>query len=111
VFWSDSFIVNVVSGLEHSEEPLPMQFALKQNYPNPFNPETTIEFQIPSAQFVTLKVNNMLGQEVATLVSKKLTAGNYTYTWDATNFASGVYIYTLETSKGYKQRKKLLLLK
>ncbi len=86
-------------------------FALHQNFPNPFNPSTTIEFSLPQINFVTLKVYNMVGQEMATLVSEKLSAGVYKYDWDASGFASGVYVYKLTTDKGFVQSKKLILLK
>jgi len=121
VFWSDTFSVFVhkdPTGIDTKDENLPKEFALKQNYPNPFNPTTTIEFSIPNSEFVTLKIYNLLGQKVATLVSGKLTPGNYKYTWDASDFASGIYYYTIEAgdpSAGSGQRfvesKKLLLIK
>jgi hypothetical protein len=89
----------------------PGKFSLSQNYPNPFNPTTNIQFSIPKTEFVTLKIYNLLGQVVVTLVSEILIAGNYSYTWDATGFASGVYYYRLMTDNGYNQSRKLLLLK
>ena len=101
----------VISDINHDQSRYPLAFKLLQNYPNPFNPSTTIEFQIPNSQFVTLKIYNLLGQEVATLVSEKLPAGNYIYIWDATAFASGVYLYRLQTDKGFTDTKKLLCLK
>ncbi|MCP4412162.1 MAG: T9SS type A sorting domain-containing protein, partial [Gammaproteobacteria bacterium] len=85
-------------------------YSLKQNYPNPFNPSTTIEFSIPKSEFVTLKIYNLLGQEVVMLVSDKLTPGSYKYTWDASGFASGIYYYKIE-SVTFMQTKKLILLK
>ncbi len=83
---------------------------LKQNYPNPFNPNTTIEFSLPKTEFITLKIYNTLGQEVATLISKKMTPGNHKYTWDASTFASGVYYYRVEAGE-YVKIKKLILLR
>jgi len=71
-------------------------FRLEQNYPNPFNPSTTIRFQVPSASFVTLKVHNVLGQEVATIVNDDRTAGSYEVVFSADNLPSGVYYYTLK---------------
>ena len=76
-------------------EGLPETFELNQNYPNPFNPSTTISFNLPEQSDVTLKIYNLLGEEVATLISKTLTAGSYRETWDASNFSSGIYIYQL----------------
>jgi parallel beta-helix repeat protein len=89
----------------------PLKFSLKQNYPNPFNLKTHIQFSIPNAEFVTLKIYNLLGQEVITIVSEKLTPGNYKYIWNASDFASGIYYFKLETDKGLVQSKKLILLK
>jgi hypothetical protein len=83
---------------------------LKQNYPNPFNPTTNIEFSIPNSEFVTLKVYNILGEEVARLVSEKLAAGQYKYDWDARKLASGVYLYRLKASE-YVDVKKMILMK
>jgi hypothetical protein len=90
---------------------IPQSYELCQNFPNPFNPLATIEFSIPKTEFVTLKIYNLLGQEVATLVSEKLTPGNYKYTWEASDFASGIYCYNLKTEGGYMETKKLILLK
>lgn len=87
------------------------EYTLKQNFPNPFYPVTTIEFSIPKTEFITLKIYNLLGKEVTTLVSENLRAGIYKYEWDANGFASGVHYYRLETDKGFVQSKKLILLK
>ena len=97
--------------IESQNNQAPHAFALHQNYPNPFNPSTTIEFSIPKSEFITLKIYNILGQEVATLVSKKLISGSYKYTWDASGFASGIYYYMLTTEQEIVQTKKLILLK
>jgi hypothetical protein len=87
-------------------------YRLQQNYPNPFNPTTTIEFSLPQSGFVTLKIYNILGEEVTTLVSDKLSAGSYSYEWSGTgSLASGVYLYRLETDRGFSQTLKLILLK
>jgi len=85
-------------------------FSLSQNYPNPFNPSTTINFSIPEESFVSLKVFNSLGQEIETLVSKDLGAGNYKYDWNAKNFTSGIYFYTIQTDD-FIETKKMILLK
>jgi hypothetical protein len=97
---------------------MPGELYLKQNYPNPFNPRTTIEFSIPKTEFVTLKIYNLLGQEVATLVSDRLKAGNYNFTWDASSLASGMYFYELKagdpstgSGSGYVQTRKMVYLK
>lgn len=80
------------------------------NYPNPFNPQTTIQLELPTDGFVSLKIYNVLGQEVATLVSDNLLAGNYKYVWNASNFASGIYVYRLEAN-GFVLDKKMILMK
>ena len=88
----------------------PATFKLNQNYPNPFNPTTTIEFTIPKTEFVTLKIYNLLGQEVEKLLSKKLTAGEYSFNWNAGDLSSGLYIYRLEAGD-FNEIKKMVLLK
>jgi len=85
-------------------------FALSQNYPNPFNPTTKISFSVPKDGNVSLKVYNMLGQEVATLVNKDLSAGTYTANFDASKLSSGAYIYELK-SNSQSISKKMLLMK
>ena len=86
------------------------QFRLEQNYPNPFNPVTTIQFTIGKSDFVSLKVFDLTGREVATLVNDEKLPGTYRLAWDAGSFASGVYFYRLQTSD-LVDAKKLLLLK
>ena len=91
------------------------RYTLQQNYPNPFNPITNIEYSVRAqhvvSQPVVLSIYNLLGQRLATLVNKKQTAGSYNIKWDASGFPSGIYIYTLETDGGFKQSRKLVLLK
>jgi hypothetical protein len=89
---------------------LPQDFVLFQNYPNPFNPSTTIEFTLPHSSMVTLKIFNILGEEVSTLVSEELSTGKYEYKWDAADMVSGVYLYKI-TAGDFEQTKKLILLK
>lgn len=83
---------------------------LFQNYPNPFNPTTTIKYSINSRQFVSLKVYDVLGNAVATLVNEEKSAGNYSFEFNGSNLASGIYFYQLKTD-GYTATKKLILLK
>jgi hypothetical protein len=85
-------------------------YYLKQNYPNPFNPITNIEFSIPKSEFVTLKVYNILGEDVATLVSEKLSVGTYQYEWNASNLTSGIYFYRLVVDD-FVEVKKMVLMK
>jgi hypothetical protein len=89
---------------------LPDKFYLAQNYPNPFNPSTTISFSLPEVSYVSLKVFNALGEEIETLVTKELSAGNYKYDWNAINLPSGIYFYKLQ-SENFVETKKMILLK
>jgi Secretion system C-terminal sorting domain len=85
-------------------------FDLFQNYPNPFNPTTTITYSIPTSGFVTLKIYNLLGSEIATLVNEEKNFGTYKVTWDAQNIPSGVYFYKI-TASAFSIVKKMILLK
>ena len=85
-------------------------YFLNQNYPNPFNPVTNIRFDLPKNDFVTLKVFDILGREVTTLVNEKLSAGSYETKWDGSNYPSGVYFYKLVTG-GYSYVKKMVFIK
>jgi len=85
-------------------------FQLFQNYPNPFNPSTIIEFSIPSSEYVSLKIYDTVGRQVATLVSKTLATGNYKYEWSRpVEIASGVYLYQLKTDSFQKTKKMILV--
>ena len=88
----------------------PKDFSLSQNYPNPFNPVTTIKFIVPRSEQVSLKIYNILGEEVATLVADRLSVGSYSYEWDASSLASGVYLYRLQ-AKDYFETKKMILMR
>jgi hypothetical protein len=89
---------------------IPKVFALYQNYPNPFNPITFVGFDIPRATFVRITVYDLLGREVDLLVSQYMAAGSYKADWDATNFASGLYIYKIEAGS-FIERKKMMVVK
>jgi photosystem II stability/assembly factor-like uncharacterized protein len=89
---------------------LPNDFQLFQNYPNPFNPNTTISFIIPTASHVTLKIYDILGRELSTIVNEQLDAGEYSKVWDAKEYTSGIYVYTLQSGL-LSATKKLLLQK
>ena len=98
------------TSVEKIGDDIPTKYLLSQNYPNPFNPSTTISFSIPTSEFVTLKVYDVLGREVATLVNENLSAGNYSYNFDASNLTNGVYLYKLQAGK-YNEIKKMVLTK
>jgi hypothetical protein len=87
----------------------PADFKISQNYPNPFNPSTKITYSLPNSGFVTLKVYNALGQEVATLVNGYRTAQTYEVVFDATDLTSGVYIYSIEFNNNTVSKKMMLL--
>jgi hypothetical protein len=89
---------------------LPVKYALEQNYPNPFNPTTNIKFDLPKDSHVSIKVYNMIGQEIADLINGDFAAGYQSVTFDASRFASGTYIYRL-VSGNFTQVKKMVLLK
>jgi hypothetical protein len=99
-----------VVGIEGEQADIPQSFNLNQNYPNPFNPGTKIRFTISEFGFTILKVYDVLGNEVATLVNEEKHAGTYEVEWNASNVPSGIYFYQLQTD-GYVQTKKMLLLK
>ena len=111
--YSKPITVNLGSITNVDDEVL-YTFSLEQNYPNPFNPMTNIKFSIPQNGFVSLKVYNVLSKEIAELVNKELSAGNYTVQFSADavsqNLSSGVYFYRLE-SRQFSQTKKLILVK
>jgi hypothetical protein len=89
---------------------VPCVFTLDQNFPNPFNPSTQIDFSIPKSSHVTLKIYNVLGKEVVTLVEGTRVAGTYTATWNAQSCPSGIYFYRFKAGS-FTETKKLVLLK
>lgn len=110
-FLVDDISFGGTTGIEDNNNNLPEGFALEQNYPNPFNPSTTIEFSLPASEKVSLKIYNLLGQEIATLFNEKeMSAGSHRIQWNADNFANGTYIYRL-TSGNYSVTQKMILLK
>lgn len=89
---------------------IPEKFTLEQNYPNPFNPSTNLEFGISKSGFVSLKIYNLQGKEVATVVNENLNPGTYRYSYNATGLSSGIYFYTLKVM-GYTETKRMVLIK
>ena len=105
--------VNTVTSVEN--EAVPTVYSLSQNYPNPFNPSTTVKFGIPQAADVTIKIYDILGQEVKTLVNRNLAPGFHTVNFDASNLISGMYIYRIQANgvdgSNFTDVKKMLLVK
>ena len=100
---------NLSDVIEVDYSMIPKVFSLSQNYPNPFNPTTTIKFDIPKEVKVTLKMYDMLGAEVATLVDEVMKPGYYKYEWNASQFASGVYFYRISAGNFISSKKLILL--
>ncbi|MEN8191642.1 MAG: FlgD immunoglobulin-like domain containing protein [Bacteroidota bacterium] len=101
---------NGTVGVEEISSEIPNEYSLGQNYPNPFNPTTMINFSIPESGLVTLKVFNILGQEVAELINDVQAAGSYKVSFDASNLTNGLYIYKIQANN-YTATKKMLLVK
>lgn len=108
LYWQDS-ITYIVTGVE-DETTLPTEFALEQNYPNPFNPSTTFRYSIPTQSKVVIKVYDILGNEIATLMDEEKSVGTYELKWDAASMPSGVYFYQLKAGT-FVETKKMILLK
>jgi hypothetical protein len=117
--WNGTFVNNVtydtamnciVTHISGNQNELPKEFKLNQNYPNPFNPTTTITFSIPKDAFVEMKLYDVIGREVATLVSDPYRAGVYRFDFNASNLSSGIYFYQI-TAGDFKDIKKMMLLK
>jgi len=111
-YWTNhSLRSSIITGIVNSHEDLRLKgYYLNQNYPNPFNPSTTISFNLSSRSFVLLKVFDLIGREVATIVSEEMQAGNYSRQWNAFDLPSGVYFYRLQAGS-FAETKKLILLK
>jgi subtilisin-like proprotein convertase family protein len=108
----ERYCLNILynSILSVANNQLPLKYELRQNYPNPFNPVTKISFSIPHQTIVTIKIYDILGREVETLVNGIKNAGNYEVEWNAGNYASGVYFYRIETGE-FTDVKKMVVLK
>ena len=108
--WVEQFAKSGATSVEQDHNVVPTSYTLSQNYPNPFNPSTQIRFTITQSGATTLKVYDVMGREVTTLVNETLAPGAYNVKFDATNLSSGTYLYVL-TSGGYRLTNKMLLLK
>jgi hypothetical protein len=119
--WNHTLPYTSTTGVEPPSQEIPVAYELAQNYPNPFNPTTTIQYGLPAAANVTLKIYNILGQEITTLVNEQKNPGTYQTVWNSRNsagapVASGVYFYSLVARSAndattYTSIKKMLLLK
>jgi len=99
-----------ITNIKTEKKEVPEDFVLEQNYPNPFNPSTNITYSLPLREFVTLKVFDILGKEITTLVNEEKPAGEYKVQFNATNLPTGVYFYRIN-SGNYTETKKLIVLK
>ena len=117
-FSGEQVIVVINTAVEEIFESLPYEYSLSQNYPNPFNPSTTISWQSPVGSHQTLKIYDLLGNEIATLVDEYLPTGTYKVIFDASGLSSGIYFYKLQagspstgSGQGFVETKKMLLLR
>jgi hypothetical protein len=114
-YWAADSMQVIITGVE-AEGLQPLTYKLEQNYPNPFNPITTIKYQIPKLSFVTLKVYDVLGSEIITLVNEEKPVGSYQIEFDATILSSGIYFYRLQVytpgrAGSFVETKKMVLLR
>jgi hypothetical protein len=114
VGWNGTILHTTNGGANFVEEEelneIPTEFLLSQNYPNPFNPSTKIRYSVPVSSNVMIKVFDILGNEIETLVKEEKLAGSYEITWYAANLPSGVYFYKLQASS-FVEMKKMILIK
>lgn len=106
--WKRS-LFEMITSVESFSGELVKNFKLQQNYPNPFNPTTTISYSLPQTDWVIVKIYNLLGSKVATLVDEKMYPGNYQVTWDAKDFSSGIYFYHLQAGPTIQVKKMVLI--
>jgi hypothetical protein len=108
--WSQFNPINYNVGINQISSEVPFNYTLNQNYPNPFNPSTKINFALPKSSFVSLKVFDVTGREVANLVNEKLNVGTYAYEFNAGSLTSGIYFYRINAD-GFTETKKMMLIK
>jgi len=100
---------NIITAVKSNTNNIPANYSLNQNYPNPFNPSTKISYQLPKSGYVTLKVYNALGKEVASLVNEEKQAGKYSVDFRALGLSSGIYFYSIHSGSYYATRKMIIL--
>ena len=111
----EAFTIGTITDVKHESNAIPVSFAVSQNYPNPFNPSTLINYSLPKSSLVTIKIYNILGQEIKTLINSEHQPGYYSIQWNGDNnyghsVASGIYIYRV-TAGQYAKSMKMMLLK
>ncbi len=104
-------VIDIPVGITPVSNNIPDKFELQQNYPNPFNPSTTIWFSVSKPSHITLNVYNSLGQLLETSIDESLGTGRFSVKWDGSKYSSGVYFYTLISSDGFHETKKMLMIK
>jgi pimeloyl-ACP methyl ester carboxylesterase len=112
VFWTDTFSVFIYkdpTGIYNNDNTFPKNIVLKQNYPNPFNPKTIIKYTLPNSEKVKIKVFNLLGQKITTLINKLMPSGSHEIEFNAKDLPSGVYLYRIEAGSFIKTRKLILM--
>ena len=109
IYWDNFYFYSNPVGLDNRSETLPLGFALEQNFPNPFNPSTTIRFSMKHADHVVLKIFNIAGQEVATLLGGQSNSGNHAVQFNANDLGSGTYFYSLTVGKQSSVKKMVLI--
>ncbi|MDD5362036.1 MAG: T9SS type A sorting domain-containing protein [Ignavibacteria bacterium] len=102
---------SAVTRISNNESLVPDKYYLGQNYPNPFNPETKIDFTIPKNGFVSIKIFDITGKEITTLVSTSMNKGSYTVNYNASQLSSGVYFYKLSAGSDFSESRKMILIK
>jgi uncharacterized lipoprotein YddW (UPF0748 family) len=103
------FKTKMPTGVANENNDIPTTYVLKQNYPNPFNPTTKISFSLPESGFTSIKIYNLLGQQVEELLNRELSAGHYKFEFNAENYPSGIYIYVLHSGSHILSRKMILV--
>ncbi|MBS1551618.1 MAG: T9SS type A sorting domain-containing protein [Bacteroidetes bacterium] len=104
------FVDGLITSAEQTSTLIPDRYTLSQNYPNPFNPTTKINFSIPKNGIVTLKVYDVLGKEVMTLINEQKAAGSYEVVFNAGNLASGAYFFRMQSGE-FSEIKRMMLIK